>query len=158
MEDGSNEFRILPVAQDSDRVRGVHDHGSLERRRRRGQRLKGRRAAPIHANDTCLSVVAQRCDERFEILAKRNGIENSIRRDLGRRIATQERRDCPISRVREDLQLRSIRPGVVGKAVHEHNKRPAALFEVGKPQSVGLDVFQGGFAVSGFRSASRSHG
>lgn len=91
MEDGSNEFRILPVAQNCDRVRGVHDHGGLDRRWRCGQRLKGRRPAPIHANDTCLSVVAQRRYERFQILAQRNGIENSIRRNLGRRIATQER-------------------------------------------------------------------
>ena len=95
---------ILPVFHDCDRVRGVHDHGGLDRRWRGGQRLKGRRPAPIHANDTCLSVVAQRRDERFEILAQRNGIEKCICRwNLGRRVATQERRDRAISRIREDL-------------------------------------------------------
>ncbi len=152
MEDGPNGFGVLPDARKCDRVRGVHDHGGLDRRWRRGQRLQGRCAAPIHANDACLSVVAQRRDERFEILAQCDGIENSVRRNLGRRIATQERRDRAISRIREDLHLHPIRPGVVGKAMHEHDKWPAPLFEVGKPHSIGLHVFQGGFTASGIRS------
>ena len=150
MEDGSNVIWILPVFHDCDRVRGVHDHGGLDRRWRRGQRLKGRRAAPIHANNACLSVVAQRRDERLEILAQGDGIEDSVRWNLGRRIATQERRDRAISRIGEYLHLLSIRPGVVGKAMHEHDEGTAPLFEVGEPDAIGLYVFEGGF--TGIRS------
>src|SRR5438046_2711114 len=90
MEDGSNGIGIAPEARDCDRVRGVHHHSGLDRGGRGGQYLERRRAAPIHADDACLSVVAQRRDQRFEILAQGDGIENSVRWNLGGRIATQE--------------------------------------------------------------------
>ncbi|MGY2938050.1 DNA-binding MarR family transcriptional regulator [Bradyrhizobium sp. GM6.1] len=155
MEDGSNELRIPSDARNCNRVRGVHDHGGLDCRWRRGQRLKGRGAAPIHADDACLSVVAQRRDEGFEILAQCDRIENAVRRNLGRRIATQERRDGTIPGIREDLQLLSIRPGIVGKAVQEHDQGAIALFEIGEAHAVGLHVFQGGFGAPGIRLGIR---